>query len=139
MFLRRSVRPHGEGEIDGYLLKPMNCPLHIKIFASEKRSYRDLPIRLAEFGTVYRWEQSGELGGMTRVRGFTQDDAHLFCTEEQVDEELHGCLDLVKIVFSTLGMDDYRVRVGLRDPASDKYVGDPAHWDQGGERLSSRG
>ncbi|MFW6039267.1 MAG: threonine--tRNA ligase [bacterium] len=117
-----------EGEIEGYLLKPMNCPFHIKIFSSEKRSYRDLPIRLAEFGTVYRWEQSGEVGGMTRVRGFTQDDAHLFVTEEQLDDELHGCLDLVKIVFSTLGMNDYRVRVGLRDPASDKYVGDPARW-----------
>jgi threonyl-tRNA synthetase len=74
-----------KGEIDGYLLKPMNCPHHIKIFASEPHSYRDLPVRLAEFGTVYRWEQSGELGnGMTRVRGFTQDDAHLFCTEDQV-------------------------------------------------------
>ena len=73
-----------KGEIDGYLLKPMNCPMHIHIYASEQHSYRDLPIRLAEFGTVYRWEKSGELGGMTRVRGFTQDDAHLFCTEEQV-------------------------------------------------------
>ncbi len=118
------------GEIDGYLLKPMNCPHHIRIFASDKHSYRDLPIRLAEFGTVYRWEQSGELGGMTRVRGFTQDDAHLFCTEEQVAEELQGCLELVKIVFNTLGMNDYRVRVGLRDPDSDKYVGEPEQWDK---------
>ncbi len=118
------------GEIDGYLLKPMNCPHHIRIFASDKHSYRDLPIRLAEFGTVYRWEQSGELGGMTRVRGFTQDDAHLFCTEAQISEELQGCLELVKIVFNTLGMSDYRVRVGLRDPDSDKYVGEPAQWDK---------
>lgn len=118
------------GEIDGYLLKPMNCPHHIRIFASEQRSYRDLPVRLAEFGTVYRWEKSGELGGMTRVRGFTQDDAHLFCTEEQVPAEVSGCLELVKIVLGTLGMSDYRVRVGLRDPDSKKYVGLPEQWDR---------
>ncbi len=121
------------GDIDGYLLKPMNCPHHIKIFASQLHSYRDLPVRLAEFGTVYRWEQSGELGGMTRVRGFTQDDAHLFCTEDQVAGELLGCLELVKIIFGTLGMEDYRVRVGLRDPDSSKYVGDPAKWDRAEE------
>ena len=119
-----------KGDIDGYLLKPMNCPMHIRIYASEPRSYRDLPVRLAEFGTVYRWEKSGELGGMTRVRGFTQDDAHLFVTEEQLPAELMGCLDLVKIVFNTLGMSDYRVRVGLRDPDSAKYVGAPEQWDK---------
>ena len=79
------------GDVDGYLLKPMNCPHHIKIYDSQPHSYRDLPVRLAEFGTVYRWEQSGELNGMTRVRGFTQDDAHLFCTEEQVPAEVAGC------------------------------------------------
>jgi threonyl-tRNA synthetase len=118
-----------KGEIDGYLLKPMNCPMHIRIFASEQRSYREMPVRLAEFGTVYRWEKSGELGGMTRVRGFTQDDAHLFCTEEQVAAEVQGCLELVKIVLGTLGMSNYRVRVGLRDPDSAKYVGQPAQWD----------
>jgi len=118
------------GEIDGYLLRPMNCPHHIKIFASSPHSYRDMPVRLAEFGTVYRWEQSGELNGMTRVRGFTQDDAHLFCTEEQVPAEVEGCLSLVKIIFKTLGMKDYRVRVGLRDPDSSKYVGDPKNWDK---------
>jgi threonyl-tRNA synthetase len=118
------------GEVNGYLLKPMNCPHHIKIFASQKHSYRDLPIRLAEFGTVYRWEQSGELGGMTRVRAFTQDDAHLFCTEEQLPVEVLGCLNLVKTVFNLLGMKDYRVRVGLRDPDSAKYTGDPANWDK---------
>jgi threonyl-tRNA synthetase len=116
--------------VDGYLLKPMNCPMHIRIFASEQRSYRDMPVRLAEFGTVYRWEKSGELGGMTRVRGFTQDDAHLFCTEEQVSAEVQGCLELVKIVLSTLGMNEYRVRVGLRDPDSKKYVGLPEQWDR---------
>ena len=118
------------GEINGYMLKPMNCPHHIKIFASQKHSYRDLPIRLAEFGTVYRWEQSGELGGMTRVRAFTQDDAHLFCTEEQLPAEVLGCLGLVKTIFNLLGMKDYRVRVGLRDPDSAKYTGDPANWDK---------
>ena len=118
-----------KGDIDGYLLKPMNCPHHIRIYASDQHSYRDLPIRLAEFGTVYRWEKSGELGGMTRVRGFTQDDAHLFCTEDQVPAELLKCLELVKIVLTTLGMTDYRVRVGLRDPDSAKFVGDPSKWD----------
>jgi threonyl-tRNA synthetase len=118
-----------DGTYEGYMLKPMNCPHHIKIFASEHRSYRDLPVRLAEFGTVYRWEQSGELGGMTRVRGFTQDDAHLFCTPEQVAAELVGCLSLVKTVLTTLGMHDYRVRVGLRDPDDSKFTGDPAKWD----------
>lgn len=118
------------GEIDGFLLKPMNCPMHIKIYDSRPRSYRELPVRLAEFGTVYRWEQSGELSGMTRVRGFTQDDAHIFCTEEQVDAEIRGCLSLVQTVLGTLGMADYRVRVGLRDPDSAKYTGDPALWDK---------
>jgi len=119
-----------EGEIDGYLLKPMNCPMHIRIFRSEQRSYRDLPIKLAEFGTVYRWEQSGELNGMTRVRGFTQDDAHLFIREDQLQSEIQGCLGLVKLVFSILGMNDYRVRVSLRDPDSDKYVGSPEAWEK---------
>ncbi len=119
-----------KGEIDGYLLKPMNCPMHIKIFDAQPRSYRDLPVRLAEFGTVYRWEQSGELNGMTRVRGFTQDDAHIFCTEEQVAGEINGCLSLVSKVLTTLGMTNYRVRVGLRDPDSKKYTGDPANWDK---------
>src|SRR3982074_1874321 len=119
-----------KGEIDGYLLKPMNCPRHIRIYASDQHSDRDLPVRLAEFGTVYRWEKSGELGGMTRVRGFTQDDAHLFVTEEQLSAELMGCLELGKIVFNTLGMHDYRVRVGLRSPDSAKYVGAPEQWDK---------
>ncbi|HXC01701.1 MAG TPA: threonine--tRNA ligase [Opitutaceae bacterium] len=123
------VKPN-EQLLDGFMLKPMNCPHHIKIFASQPHSYRDLPVRLAEFGTVYRWEQSGELNGMTRVRGFTQDDAHLFCTEEQVAAEVLGCLALVKIVLTTLGMSDYRVRVGLRDPDSNKYTGESANWDK---------
>lgn len=123
------------GSIEGYMLKPMNCPHHIKIFASEHRSYKDLPVRLAEFGTVYRWEQSGELGGMTRVRGFTQDDAHLFCTPQQVAEEVQKCLDLVKKVLNTLGMAEYRVRLSLRDPDSDKYVGDAENWDKAEQAL----
>lgn len=118
-----------DGEIEGYLLKPMNCPHHIRIFSSEQRSYRDLPIRLSEFGTVYRWEQSGEIGGLTRVRGFTQDDAHLFVTQEQLADELVGCIELVKVIFGAMGMEDYSVRIGLRDPDSSKYVGDPANWD----------
>jgi len=119
-----------EGDIEGYMLKPMNCPHHIRIYASDKHSYRDLPIRIFEFGTVYRWEQSGELGGMTRVRGFTQDDAHLFVTPDQLADEVMGCIELVKIIFTTLGMEDFRVRVGLRDPDSSKFVGDEKDWDQ---------
>jgi len=124
-----------QGEEEGFLLKPMNCPHHIRIFESKLHSYRDLPVRLAEFGTVYRWEQSGELGGMTRVRGFTQDDAHLFVTPDQLDEEIQGCLDLVKKVLATLRMDDYRVRVSLREPDSTKYVGKPENWDAAEEAL----
>ena len=121
------------GDIDGYMLKPMNCPHHVKIYASQMRSYRDLPLRLAEFGTVYRWEQSGEISGLTRVRGFTQDDAHLFVTEDQIAEEVLGCIELVQIIFEKLGMEDYRVRVGLRDLDSDKYVGEPERWDKAEE------
>ena len=115
-------------ERDGYLLRPMNCPHHIRIYASEPRSYRDLPLRLAEFGTVYRMEQSGELSGMTRVRGFTQDDAHLFCRPDQLLEEITGCVNLTRKVLDLLKLTDYRVRVGLRDPASDKYVGSAENW-----------
>ncbi len=116
--------------LEGFMLRPMNCPHHAKIFASAPHSYRDMPVRLAEFGTVYRWEQSGELNGMTRVRGFTQDDAHLFCTEDQVPAEIQGCLSLVKVIFATLGMKDYRVRVGLRDKDSSKFTGSPESWDK---------
>ncbi len=115
---------------EGYLLKPMNCPHHIQIFKASPKSYRDLPIKLAEFGTVYRFEQSGELGGMTRVRGFTQDDAHLFVTPEQVEEILRSEIDLVLLVLKTLGLNDYRVRVSVRDPESSKYVGEAAQWEK---------
>jgi threonyl-tRNA synthetase len=117
-------------EGDKYLLRPMNCPHHIKIYQSKPRSYRDLPLRLAEFGSVYRFEQSGELNGMTRVRGFTQDDAHLFCTPEQVADEFRGCIEMTQLVLKTLGLDDYRVRLGFRDPASKKYVGSDEVWDR---------
>jgi threonyl-tRNA synthetase len=125
------------GDIEGYMLKPMNCPHHIKIYASQARSYRDLPLRLAEFGTVYRWEQSGEISGMTRVRGFTQDDAHLFVTEDQIANEVLGCIELVQVIFGALGMHDYRVRVGLRDPDSTKYVGEVDKWDRAEEACRS--
>ncbi|MEI6521627.1 MAG: threonine--tRNA ligase [bacterium] len=117
-------------EESGYLLKPMNCPHHIQIYKNEMHSYRDLPLRLSEFGTVYRFEQSGELGGMTRVRGFTQDDAHIFLTPDQLDKEFKDTVDLTLYVLRTLGLSDYRVRVSLRDPDSDKYVGDSANWDK---------
>ncbi|MDR1435204.1 MAG: threonine--tRNA ligase [Puniceicoccales bacterium] len=124
-----------DGSLDGFLLKPMNCPGHIKIYASRTRSYRELPVKLAEFGTVYRWEQSGELNGMTRVRGFTQDDAHIFCTEEQLPHEIEECLNLVKTIFATLGMSDFRVRVSLRDPNSNKYIGGDESWKKAEQAL----
>jgi threonyl-tRNA synthetase len=118
-----------------YLLKPMNCPHHIQIYASEPRSYKDLPIRYAEFGTVYRFEQSGELSGMTRVRGFTQDDAHIFCTPDQVEAEFRSTVEMVMHIFGSMGFKDFECRVSLRDPASNKYVGDPANWDRAEETL----
>lgn len=113
-----------------YLLKPMNCPHHIMIYKSEMRSYKDLPQRYAEFGTVYRYEQSGELNGLTRVRGFTVDDAHLFVTPEQLLEEFKNVVRLTQYVFSTLGLKDFTARVGIRDPKSDKYVGDDSLWER---------
>ena len=125
----------GEGDDDGYLLKPMNCPHHLEIYRSAQRSYRELPIRLAEFGTVYRFEQSGELSGLIRVRGFTQDDAHIFCTPEQLEAEVESCVDLTKLVLQTLGLNDYRVRIGLRDPDGEKYIGSGANWDLAEENI----
>ena len=115
---------------EDYLLKPMNCPHHIKIFSSEPRSYRDLPLRLAEFGTVYRFEQSGELNGMTRVRGFTQDDAHIFCTHEQVKSEFRATIELVQFVFKTLGFADVQIRLSKHDPDSPKFAGNKEVWLQ---------
>ena len=112
-----------------FLLKPMNCPHHIMIYKSEMRSYRDLPLRLAEFGTVYRYEQSGELNGLTRVRGFTVDDAHLFVAPNQLLEEFKKVVSLIQDIFNSLGLTDFRARVGTRDPKSDKYVGDDHLWE----------
>jgi threonyl-tRNA synthetase len=129
-------RPIEMEDGERYLLKPMNCPHHVMIFKSKPRSYRDLPVRLAELGTVYRYEQSGELNGMTRVRGFTQDDAHLFCTEEQVEDEFRGCIEMTQYVLKTLGLSDYRVRLGFRDPASDKYVGGAELWKKAETSLA---
>ena len=118
-----------EGE--EYLLKPMNCPHHCEIFKSRPRSYRDLPVRFAEFGTVYRYEQSGELHGLTRVRGFTQDDAHIFCTVDQVKEEVGKVIDLVLYIFRTLQFEDFIAQVSLRDPDNpSKYIGEDANWDK---------
>ncbi len=119
-------------DVDGelFMLKPMNCPHHIQIYKSEPRSYRDLPVRLMEFGTVYRYEQSGELSGLTRVRGFTVDDAHLFVAPDQLLEEFKKVVELTQFVFSSLGMEDFRARVGIRDPESDKYIGEDEIWEQ---------
>ncbi len=113
-----------------FLLRPMNCPHHIMIYKSEMRSYRDLPLRLAEFGTVYRYEQSGELNGLTRVRGFTVDDAHLFVAPNQLLGEFKTVVSLIQDIFTSLGLTDFRARVGTRDPASDKYVGDDGLWEK---------
>ncbi|MEQ8786370.1 MAG: threonine--tRNA ligase [Pirellulaceae bacterium] len=118
-----------------YLLKPMNCPHHVMIYKARPRSYRELPLRLAEFGTVYRYEQSGELNGMTRVRGFTQDDAHIFCTDDQVEEEFRGCIEMTRFVLDCLGLKSYRVRLGFRDPTSDKYVGAHESWERAQQSL----
>ena len=114
----------------GFVLKPMNCPFHIQIYKSELRSYRELPMRLAEFGTVYRYEQSGELGGLTRVRGFTVDDSHLFVTPEQLDSEFLNVVDLILSVFKSLQLKNFKARLSFRDPTSDKYIGSDEAWDK---------
>ena len=118
-----------------FMLKPMNCPHHCMIFKSEMRSYRDLPVRLAEFGTVYRYEQSGELHGLTRVRGFTVDDAHLYVRPDQLLDEFINVVKLIQYVFGTLGLTDFRARVGKRDPNSDKYVGSDDLWEKASEGI----
>ncbi len=116
---------------EGFLLKPMNCPHHIRIYANRLHSYRDLPVRYAEFGTVYRYEQSGELGGLTRVRGFTQDDAHIFCTDEQVKDEFKNVIDLTLTVLGALDFTDFKVQLSLHDPADhEKYQGDETRWEE---------
>jgi threonyl-tRNA synthetase len=130
-----AAHANADAEEEGFLLKPMNCPHHIQIYKARQHSYRDLPLRLGEFGTVYRFEQSGELNGLTRCRGFTQDDAHIFCTPDQLESEVLACVELVKLVLAGLGLDDYRVRVGLRDPDSSKYTGEARNWDQAEQNL----
>ena len=122
---------HTPQEGEEYMLKPMNCPHHCEIYRSSPRSYRDLPLRFAEFGTVYRYEQSGELHGLTRVRGFTQDDAHLFCRPDQLQEEFEKVIDLILYVFKTLNMTDYMAQVSLRDPDNkEKYIGSDENWEK---------
>ena len=123
------IQTPSEGE--EYLLKPMNCPHHCEVYKSRPRSYRDLPVRFAEFGTVYRYEQSGELHGLTRVRGFTQDDAHIFCTAVQVKEEVSNVIDLVLYIFKILDFEDFVVQVSLRDPENpEKYIGSDENWEK---------
>ncbi len=123
------IQTPSEGE--EYLLKPMNCPHHCEVYKSRPRSYRDLPVRFAEFGTVYRYEQSGELHGLTRVRGFTQDDAHIFCTADQVKEEVSNVIDLVLYIFKILDFEDFVVQVSLRDPENpEKYIGSDENWEK---------
>ena len=118
-------------ENEEFYLKPMNCPHHCEIYNSNKFSYKDLPVRYAEFGTVYRYEQSGELHGLTRVRGFTQDDAHIFCTEDQLDSEFKNVIDLTLYVFKSLGLDDYSAQISIRDPKNmDKYIGNIKAWEK---------
>ena len=113
-----------------FILRPMNCPHHCEIYNAKPQSYRDLPLRLAEFGTVYRYEQSGELHGLSRVRGFTVDDAHIFCTPDQVDSEFNNTIDLVLYVFKSLGFDNFSAQVSLRDPNNpDKYIGSDENWE----------
>jgi threonyl-tRNA synthetase len=122
---------HTPEEGEEYMLKPMNCPHHCEIYASEPRSYKDLPLRIAEFGTVYRYEQSGELHGLTRVRGFTQDDAHIFCRPDQVKEEFLRVMDIINIIFNALGFNEFEAQISLRDKTNhDKYIGSDENWEK---------
>lgn len=125
----RTITTPFEGE--EYMLKPMNCPHHVEIYKAKPHSYKDLPVRLAEFGTVYRYEQSGELHGLTRVRSFTQDDAHIFCTPEQLKDEFCKVIDIVLYIFKTLKFDNFTAQISLRDPANkEKYIGDDEVWEK---------
>ena len=130
MFPMMAEDAEAEAAEQGFALKPMNCPFHIQIYKSELRSYKELPMRLAEFGTVYRYEQSGELGGLTRVRGFTVDDSHLFVTPEQLDDEFLKVVDLILSVFKSLQLTNFKARLSFKDPESDKYVGSDEAWDK---------
>lgn len=127
---------HTPKEDEEFLLKPMNCPHHCEIYNTSQWSYKDLPKRYAEFGTVYRYEQSGELHGLTRVRGFTQDDAHLFCTPDQLDKEFKDVIDLVLYVFGSLGFENFTAQVSVRDPKNpDKYIGDVKNWEKAEQAI----
>ena len=122
---------HTPEEGEEYMLKPMNCPHHCEIYKTSPRSYKDLPLRFAEFGTVYRYEQSGELHGLTRVRGFTQDDAHLYCTAEQLKDEFLKVMDIIFYIFKALNFENYEAQISLRDPNNkDKYVGSDENWEK---------
>jgi threonyl-tRNA synthetase len=123
-------------EDEEFLLKPMNCPHHCEMYKSRPWSYKDLPKRFAEFGTVYRYEQSGELHGLTRVRGFTQDDAHIFCTPDQLNDEFKNVIDLVMYVFGSLGFEDFKTQVSIRDPEKpEKYIGDTKNWEKAEQAI----
>jgi len=130
----QTIKTPAEGE--EYMLKPMNCPHHCEIYKFKPRSYKDLPIRMAEFGTVYRYEQSGELHGLTRVRGFTQDDAHLFCRPDQIKEEFKKVIDIIFIIFKALNFDNYSAQISLRDPNKpEKYIGSTDNWDKAEQAI----
>lgn len=130
----RPIETPQEGEL--FMLKPMNCPHHCEIYKTKPRSYRDLPVRLAEFGTVYRYEQSGELHGLTRVRGFTQDDAHLFCRPDQIKEEFIKVMDIIFIIFKALDFNQFEAQISLRDPNNkEKYIGSDENWDKAEQAI----
>ena len=122
---------HTPEEGEEFLLKPMNCPHHCEIYKSKPHSYKDLPVRYAEFGTVYRYEQSGELQGLTRVRGFTQDDAHIFCRPDQIKEEFIKVIDIIYTVFKAFDFKDFIAQISLRDPDNnEKYIGSDENWEK---------
>jgi threonyl-tRNA synthetase len=130
----QTIKTPAEGE--EYMLKPMNCPHHCELYKFKPRSYKDLPVRFAEFGTVYRYEQSGELHGLTRVRGFTQDDAHLFCRPDQIKEEFKKVIDIIFIIFKALNFDNYSAQISLRDPNKpEKYIGSTENWDKAEQAI----
>lgn len=133
-----SMFPAVVAEDSDYILKPMNCPHHMEVYRSEQHSYRDLPVRIAEFGTVYRYEKSGQVGGLTRVRGFTQDDAHIFMRPDQMEQEIAGVLDLAFHMYRTLGFNDFILRLSLHDPEHrEKYIGGPSNWKMAENALRS--
>ena len=130
----QTIKTPAEGE--EYMLKPMNCPHHCELYKFKPRSYKDLPVRFAEFGTVYRYEQSGELHGLTRVRGFTQDDAHLFCRPDQIKDEFKKVIDIIFIIFKALNFEDYSAQISLRDPNKpEKYIGSTENWDKAEQAI----